>query len=460
MVGTVVQLVEALGLGPGEVVAFVGAGGKTSALYRLAHELLAQSKRIVATTTTHMYPPAPEAGWPLVVAEDAKARLRGAEWALAEHGRAFVAATAEPDGRLVGIPPHDVEGLSALADVTLVEADGARGRWLKAPALHEPVIPESSTLVVPVAGLQAVGQPLDPPAVHRPERVASVLQCPRGSRISADMVARLLRDERGGLRGIPAQARVVALCNQADSPNRLVAGRRVAALVLRAWGRTRQVVVGAAQTPAFEWERWEPSTVVVLAAGAGERYGGLKLAHEWEGRPLLWRAVSAALSSLAGEVLVVLGYQADRLAPLLADCSSQRLRQVVNQGWEEGLASSVRAGVGALPEGVSAAVLCNADQPLLSGSEIDALLIHHAATGAPIVAPRYRGELRSPVLFARRLFPQLAALTGDVGGRVVVERFRDEVAWLEVFDPLPYEDVDTQADHLRLRRGRDNGQER
>lgn len=220
------------------------------------------------------------------------------------------------------------------------------------------------------------------------------------------------------------------------------------------------MVVGAAQTPAFEWERWEPSAVVVLAAGAGERYGGLKLAHEWEDRPLLWRAVSAALSSLAGEVLVVLGYQADRLAPLLADCSSQRLRQVVNQGWEEGLASSVRAGVGALPEGVSAAVLCNADQPLLSGSEIDALLIHHAATGAPIVAPRYRGELRSPVLFARRLFPQLAALTGDVGGRVVVERFRDEVAWLEVFDPLPYEDVDTQADHLRLRRGRDNGQER
>ncbi len=442
------ELGAALGVGPQETVAFVGAGGKTAALYRLAHELLAQGKRIVATTTTHMRPPAGDE-WPLVVAGDAGRRLASAAQALVERGRVFVAADWTPEGTLAGVGAGEVAGLAALADAVLVEADGARGRWLKAPAEYEPVIPDSATLVVPVAGLMSIGRPLAGDAVHRPERVAALLAMPPASVVTEDLIARLIRHPQGGLRGVPPRARVVPLCNQADSPERSAAGRRVAAALLGAQGRIRRVVVGAIRTSPLACERWEPSAVVVLAAGAGRRYGRLKQAEDWEGQPLLARAVAAGLSSLATEVLVVLGCQAERLAPLVVG-PPERLRSVVNRSWQEGLASSVRAGLQALGDGVQAAVFCSADQPLLSAREIDALLTRQAATGASLAAPRCGGQLRSPVLFARPLFGELAALQGDTGGRAVLERHRDEGEYVPVLDPLPYEDIDTPADLRRL----------
>jgi molybdenum cofactor cytidylyltransferase len=458
--GAIVQLGDALGIRAGEIVALVGAGGKTATLQRLASESLAQGWRVIATTTTHVLPPPLDEGWPLIVERDARVRSQAVLRAVKERGRAFVAGITEPDGKLAGIPPGEVEGLLPLADVVLVEADGARGRWLKAPAEHEPVIPPAAGLVVPVVGLQAVGQPLDGQVVHRPQHFAALLQSPPGSVISEHLVARLLQHSAGGLQGVPPQARVVAFCNHADSPDRRVAGRRVAAAVLQARGRIACVVVGAAQTPLPDCERWEPAAVVILAAGAGRRYGRLKQAEVWDGRPFLSRVVAAALSSLAAEVHVVLGYRAEALEPLLREQGSTRLQHTVNPAWEEGLARSVQAGLQAVGPAVQAALFCHADQPLLTAAEIDALLVRRALTGAPIVAPCWQGEFHSPILFGRALFADLVAHTGDTGGRGLLDCYPHLVEAVEIPDPLPYEDVDTPADYLRLRRLGGDGRER
>jgi molybdenum cofactor cytidylyltransferase len=376
---------------------------------------------------------------------------------VAQHGRAFVAAGAQPDGKLVGVDADDVAALAVLADVTLVEADGARGRWLKAPSAHEPAIPPAASLVVPVVGLQAIGVPLAPDHVHRPERVAELLGLAIGEPIPEEALARLLLHAQGGLRGVPRDARVIALCNQADDLERRGAGRRVAAAILGARGPVSRVVVGAAQGAKGDWERWEPSAAVVLAAGAGRRYGGLKQAEVWGGRPFLSRVTSAALESLATDVLVVLGCRAAELAPLLAELGAPSLHQVVNERWRSGLASSVRAGLSALAADVMGVAFCHADQPLLTADELDALLVRRAATGAGIVAPRYRGELRAPVLFARPFFPALAALSGDTGGRALLERHPKAVATIEIEDPSPYEDIDTRTDYLQLGREGNDG---
>ncbi len=452
------HLNQALGLQQHDVVAFVGAGGKTTALFRLASELLAQRLRVVATTTTHMWPPPASAGWPLIIEADAGLRREAVLQALAVHGQALAAAALDPSGRLIGIPPDRVDELAALCDVTLVESDGARSRCLKAPAPHEPVIPPNATLVVPVAGLQVLGQPLDEATIHRSERLATLLGLTVGSPVTEESIARLLLHEEGALKSVPSQARVVPFLNQADSPSRHAAGRTIASMVLRRGLGVHQVAVGAAQVAAFATERWTATAVIVLAAGAARRFGALKQAQKWGGQAMLSRVVAAALGSLAAEVRVVLGCGAERLLPLLAEQASPRLRHTVNPNWAAGLSTSLRAGLQSLSSGIEAAVFCHADQPLLTATQIDALLHRHAATGASIVASHYHGAPRSPTLFSRHLFAELGAQTGDIGGRRLLERYREQVEWIEADEALPYEDIDTPADWARLRRAVQNGE--
>jgi molybdenum cofactor cytidylyltransferase len=99
----------------------------------------------------------------------------------------------------------------------LNEADGSRMRPFKAPAGHEPVIPAETTLVLIVVGADILGKPLDGDHVHRPELVAALCGAPLGTRITPEMVARVLAHPEGGRKGVPAGARVVALINKVES---------------------------------------------------------------------------------------------------------------------------------------------------------------------------------------------------------------------------------------------------
>lgn len=229
-------LQEALQLQGQGVISLVGAGGKTSLLYGLARELAAKGDPVLTTTTTRIYPPAASQSPRLLLADTAARILAQATVLLRENPHLTAAAgIGAGDGKLVGFPPELIDTLagSGLFRWIIVEADGAAGRPLKAPADHEPVIPASSRWVVALLGLSALGEPLTERWVHRPERLAALTGLPAGSAITAAAVARLLADPRGSLKGAPPESRRLIFLNQADTPVAQRAAEAIAGLLRR-----------------------------------------------------------------------------------------------------------------------------------------------------------------------------------------------------------------------------------
>jgi hypothetical protein len=198
------RLLEALGLSAGDVVALVGGGGKTALGHRLVREAESLGLRAVFTVTTKILTP----------------DLPPDQWA---------AGPPLPDGKLSGLSFAEIEALRLKYDLLVVEADGSAGRPLKFPAEHEPVIPPSATVVLPVVGASVLGRPLTPEWCHRATLAAEFAG--RGGPITATLVARILW--RASARGCPAGARVVPLVNQADNAGRLAAARAVGQALLR-----------------------------------------------------------------------------------------------------------------------------------------------------------------------------------------------------------------------------------
>ncbi len=211
--------------GSGGVIALVGAGGKTSALFDLGEAL----PGALMTTTTHVYDPRLEAGrgFDQVLLDLALAGPAGPEpWpAGPENGypgplrgrRILLAAAAEAGtGKLKGVHPSRIAELRRLWAFVIVEADGAKRRPVKAPAAHEPVVPPGADLVLGCVGLDCLGRPMDEAAVHRPECFGPVTGCAPGAPILLWHLANLARSPQGLFKGAPAGARRVLLLNQAD----------------------------------------------------------------------------------------------------------------------------------------------------------------------------------------------------------------------------------------------------
>jgi probable selenium-dependent hydroxylase accessory protein YqeC len=225
----------------GAVIAIVGGGGKTSALFTLADELATGRKAdVIVTTTTHIVDPRTEACRPIdqVFLSPALAGppLPGTDrpWdrvpRVDGRGRRVVLAAGDGSGRLLGLHPAWIGSLRATWPLIVIEADGSRHRPVKAPAPHEPVLPPCADLILGVIGLDCLGRPMDEGVVHRPERFGPVTGCAPGAPIRLEHLAALCRAPEGLFKGAPAGARRVLLLNKADlcglAPEALIRGLR------------------------------------------------------------------------------------------------------------------------------------------------------------------------------------------------------------------------------------------
>ncbi len=244
------KLTEALNITPGSVISLVGGGGKTSLMFALTGELAAGSRLVITTTTTKILEPSPDETPLLLLEKDAARLVELAAQNLEKYRHITLASERINEGKLKGISPEAVARLARLpgAPYVIVEADGARHLSLKAPGPDEPVIPASTTLVVPVAGIDALDKPLTEEHCFRAETAAGILGLPPGVTVTAGAIARLITHPQGIAKGSPAGAAIVPFINKIDMDELLSRGREIATLILAArHPQIQRVVLGAAQ---------------------------------------------------------------------------------------------------------------------------------------------------------------------------------------------------------------------
>src|SRR5947209_7898724 len=181
---------------------------------------------------------------------------------------------------------------------------------------------------------------------------------------------------------------------------------------------------------------------VILAAGRSVRMGGPnKLLAELGGKTLVRIVAEQALASKASDVIVVTGHQADEVEKSLAGL---KVKFVRNPAFADGLASSVKAGIAAVPEHADAAVVCLGDMPLLDAQLIDRLIEAFAPDrGGLIALPVSDGRRGNPVLWSRRFFSELMTLDGDTGARHLIAKHGEAVAEVPVEGHGAFLDIDT-----------------
>lgn len=236
-----ISLVERIGIGDPELISIVGAGGKSTILFMLGRDLAASGSRVILTTTTMM---AADQITEPTCWSDGSAIV---DAALVPGSPLFV-VTGRIPGKVTGPSPETVDSLFAetRADYVIVEADGARSMSIKAPADHEPAIPSASTTVIVVAAVDAIGHPISEVA-HRPGLVASLAGVGEDDLLTTKHAATVLLHPDGGMKGVPANARVVMALTKATPATEEPA--RDLAATLASHPGVNQAIILEARTP-------------------------------------------------------------------------------------------------------------------------------------------------------------------------------------------------------------------
>jgi probable selenium-dependent hydroxylase accessory protein YqeC len=240
------SLVDALGATDERMVAFVGAGGKTSAILRVASELASLGRTVIVTTTTLVGERLASCAANEVADASDEMTARRIAGRVTANGTVFLHTGRRSDGKFIGAPPELLDLLARLAaaDCILIEADGARGLPIKMPARHEPVIPQSSGLVVPMIGMDALGRPIAEGSVHRPGLFAGL---GGHERVTSETCIALLTSENGGLRRVPREAAVRPLLNKAGETGGDSAQTIAEEVLRRSRANLDRVVAGSVQ---------------------------------------------------------------------------------------------------------------------------------------------------------------------------------------------------------------------
>jgi molybdenum cofactor cytidylyltransferase len=197
-------------------------------------------------------------------------------------------------------------------------------------------------------------------------------------------------------------------------------------------------------------------SAIVIAAGESKRMGRTKQLLPWNGKVLLQHVLDSLLTSEVDEVILVLGYEAEKI---LERVNTRKIQVVINLDYPQGMITSIRHGLAALGKGVEAFFIVLGDQPGIP-SQIYNRLIREFRRVYPskrIVLPTYQGEKGHPALFSIDFREEGAAIKGDVGFRQIIAAHPQDILHIEMGTDAVLNDVDTPEDYNTLLKSKSTG---
>jgi molybdenum cofactor cytidylyltransferase len=423
-------------------IAFVGAGGKTTAIFDLANQF---DTPVFVTTTTKIGVDEKDLGdrW---IEINSKANLNLVDLTSIEGITVFTGTQLDEThmgGLSLELVEQHREKAAKAGAVLLIEADGAKKKALKAPLDHEPVIPDFVDMVVVSAGINNIGSALDDENVHRADKFSELSGLEIGQAIDIDSIMNALMHEEGGLKGIPLEAGRILHLTHAESENTIDQIRKYSRRLLEKYS---SVLISDLDEEHVNVKRVIQRTAgIILAAGGASRAGEPKQLLDWFGEPIIRKVVKTAMESDLSDIVVVTGEKHDRIKEAI---SGLNVKVVKNLEWQAGISSSIKIGLNALSSDVGAAMFILADQPQIPVRLLNTLIREHEINLAPIIYPFHEGKRGNPVIFDKVTFADLKKIEGDSGGRQLFTKFESREI-LEI-DGRIMDDIDTLEDYESL----------
>jgi molybdenum cofactor cytidylyltransferase len=427
------SLAHSLDIQPGDVVAFVGAGGKTSLMLALAEELFDAGIKVAVTTTTKIGTHELPKNQPneLIVDADPKNLISNVRSAIAERKIPILASGIdESNDRLLGNNPATVDILAheEKIDVLLIEADGARRKPFKIPMPHEPVVPDSVNKLCIVVGLDALNLKINEENFYNTtgmQELGAIL----GETLTPQLMRGLLLHQTGYLMLKTPNRKMYLVLNKVEKIKDDV---ELQELIIELFHNDIEkiLVTTAINKPIIRKisdNRYHRLTGIILAAGMSSRFSGVKQLAKINDNSLIHHIVKQALESDLDDVKLILGHKFEEVKSSLKEfIDDEKLSIIHNKNFTDGMSSSIIIGLESALGYSDGVMIILGDQPNITTEILNKLIKAYKDSVAklclPMIITHNSARPGHPVIFNQRLFSELVKMIGDIGAREVVRK--------------------------------------